>query len=343
MAHRHAARGRGSPSVRTGAWPEDSQLARRAFQVARILQTQARAVTSRSLHQLPPKMPRINLGKGLFDQFTRKVLTSFRDCLLFPVPVGVEPQVVEPPQITEVNTPAFQSRLATQNIAVALGLGDGLFAIQFDGEAVMAGFLARNLAIRATLATMHGGQPVVWLRARTGHRVPLCLPSMNVLMRGHLLVVNRGGLERSDFILNQAAPLMVNPESLHWGSDSDGRIDSWLTRLNQGDFFRRNNQGRVFPNRRAWRHYLTRRLRPCFAYEPNEGHFFERIEARDWRPVEEEQLRLRLQDLIAMAPVDAPEAKARLSDEWLGQIVPRAKGVPRGPSTDCRDKVARVC
>ena len=139
-------------------------------------------------------------------------------------------------------------------------------------------------------------------------------------MRGSILIVNRSGLERTDVILHQAPPLMVNPETFDWGCDSDGLTDYWLTRLSHGDFFRRNLRGQVIPNRRAWRHYLTRRLRPYLAYEHGENGFFEPTGAGDWRPVEEEQLRMRLRELIAMAPVDAPEAKARLSDEWVMQI-----------------------
>ena len=139
------------------------------------------------------------------------------------------------------------------------------------------------------------------------------------------MVLSRGGLERTDLILNQAAPQVVNPESLDWGSDADGLIDSWLTRLSHGDFFRRNSRGQAIPNRRAWRHYLTRRLRTHLAYDPGEGQFFEPTSAGDWRPVPEDELRLRLRELITMAPVDAPEAKARLSDEWLGRVCRRLK------------------
>jgi hypothetical protein len=282
-------------------------------------------VTSQSPCQ-PPKKPPINLGKGLFDQFTRSVLTSFRDCLLFPVPIGVEPQVVEPPQLTEVNTPAYQSRLATQNVAVALGLADGLFGIQFGGEDALARFFVRNPATKDSLSSTHCGQPVLWLRCRTAHRVSLRLPSINVLMRGHVLIVNRSGPERADFILNRAAPLMVNPESMDWGDHDSGLVDCWLTRLSHGDFFRQGTQGQIIPNRRAWQLYLTRQLRPRLAYEVGEGQFFEPLPgAAGWRPVPEDELRLRLRDLIAMAPIDAPKAKARLSDEWLAQLCRKSK------------------
>jgi hypothetical protein len=144
-------------------------------------------------------------------------------------------------------------------------------------------------------------------------------------MQGAILVLSRGALERTDLILNPATPQVMNPESLDWGSDPDGLIDSWLTRLSHGDFFRRNAQGQAIPNRRAWHHYLTRRLRTHLAYDPAEGQFFEPTSAGDWLPVPEDELRLRLLELITLASVDAPEAKARLSDEWLGQVCRRLK------------------
>lgn len=262
---------------------------------------------------------------GLLDHAARSVVHAFDGYPLVPIPPGVDPNTVHPPLVDEAVTPAFQSRLATQNIAVALGQRDGLLAVRFEHEAPMEEFLGRNPSCRASLITMHGGRPVVWLRARTAHLVSLLLPDFSVLMQGAIVVLSRGGLERTDLILNQAAPQVVNPESLDWGSDADGLIDSWLTRLSHGDFFRRNALGQAIPNRRAWCHYLTARLRTHLAYDPAEGQFFEPTEAGDWRPVLEDQLRLRLRGLITMTPVDAPEAKARLSDEWLGQVCCKLK------------------
>jgi hypothetical protein len=282
-------------------------------------------VTSQSLYELLPMDTPITGGIGLLDIVIRNLRAIFPGSLLIPVPRGVDPRDVPLPLLTEVDTPAFQSRLATHNIAVALGQRDGLLAIRFEHEAAMEEFFTRNPSCRASLITMHCGRPAVWLRARSAHQVSLLLPDLSVLMQGAVLVLSRGGLERTDLILNQASPQVVNLEFINWGPDADGLIDSWLTRLSHGDFFRRNSRGQAIPNRRAWCHYLTRRLRTHLAYDPDEGQFFEPTEAGDWLPVPEDELRLRLRELIAMAPVDAPEAKARLSDEWLGQVCRRLK------------------
>lgn len=264
-------------------------------------------------------------SSGLLDQPALDVVHAFTNCVLAPVPIGVDPNTVQPPLVDESVSPAFQSRLATQNIAVALGQQDGLLAVRFEHEPAMEAFLARNPSCRASLITMHDGRPVVWLRAQTAHQVSLRLPNLSVQMQGAILVLSRGGLQLTDLILHQAAPLMVNLESLHWGRDHDGLIDSWLTRLSHGDFFRRNSRGEAIPNRRAWCHYLTSRLRTHLAYDPGEGSFFEPSSAGEWLPVPEDELRLRLRESIAMTPVAAPEAKARLTDEWLGQVCRRLK------------------
>ncbi len=262
---------------------------------------------------------------GLLDQPALDVVHAFADCVPVPVPSGVDPNTVHPPLVDEAVTPAFQSRLATHNIAVVLGQRNGLLAVRFEHEAAMEQFLTQNPSCRASLITMHGGRPVVWLRARTAHKVSLRLPDLSVVMQGAIVVLSRDGLERTDAILNQAAPQVVNPESLDWGSDADGLIDSWLTRLNHGDFFRRNSRGQAIPNRRAWHHYLTRRLHTHLVYDPDECQFFEPTSAGVWLPVPEDELRLQLRELITLAPVDAPEAKARLSDEWLEQVCRRLK------------------
>jgi hypothetical protein len=72
-------------------------------------------------------------------------------------------------------------------------------------------------------------------------------------------------------------------------------------------------------------HYLAGRLRTHLAYDPAEGQSFEPSSVGDWLPVPEDELRLRLWELITMAHVDAPEAKARLSDEWLSRVCRRLK------------------
>jgi len=282
-------------------------------------------VTSRSLYELLPMDTPSTGGIGLLDTVIRNLRTIFPGSLLIPVPRGVDPRDVPLPLLTEVDTPAFQSRLATQNIAVTLGQRDGLLAVRFEHDAAMEEFLERNPSCRTTLVTAHAGQPVLWLRTRTAHQVSLLLPDLSVLMQGAILVLSRDGLERTDLMVNQAAPLMVNLEALRWGTDHDGVTDSWMTRLSHGDFFRRNSRGQAIPSRRAWCYYLTRRLRTHLAYDPAEGQFFEPTSAGDWLPVPEDELRLRLRELIAMAPVDAPEAKARLSDEWLSQVCRRLK------------------
>jgi hypothetical protein len=278
---------------------------------------------------------------GLLDHAARSVVHAFDGYPLVPIPPGVDPNTVHPPLVDEAVTPTFQSRLAIHNIANALGQRHGLLAVRFEHEAPMQEFLARNPSCRTSLITMHGGCPVVWLRARTAHQVSLLLPDLSVLMQGAVLVLSRGGLERTDLILNQAAPLMVNLETLCWSPDHDGVIDSWLTRLSHGDFFRRNSRGQSIPSRRAWHHYLKCRLRTHLAYDPREGSFFEPTSAGDWLPVTEDELRLRLRQLITLAPVDAPEAKARLSDEWMGQVCRRLKSSleARLPLLDARLRV----
>jgi hypothetical protein len=264
-------------------------------------------------------------GIGLLDIVIRNLRAIFPDSLLIPVPRGVDPRDVPLPLLTEVDTPAFQSRLATQNIAVVLGQRDGLLALRFEREAAMEEFLTWNPSCRASLITMHDCRPVVWLRTRTAHQVSLLLPDLSVLMQGAILVLSRDGLERTDLMVNQAAPLLVNLASINWGPDADGAIDSWLTRLSHGRFFQKNARGQDIPKRPAWCHYLTRRLRTHLVYDPDECQFFEPTSAGDWLPVPQDELRLRLRGLISMAPVDAPEAKARLSDEWLGQVCCKLK------------------
>ena len=261
----------------------------------------------------------------MLDHTLRNLRAVFPDMALIPVPRGVDPLDVPLPLITEVDTPAYQTQLATHNIGVALGQQDGLLAVRFEHEVAMDEFLDRNPPCRSTLVTAHAGRPTVWLRAKTTHRVSLSLPGLGVVMRGSLLVASRHGLEKTDSILNPSTPHVVNLESINWGPDADGLIDSWLTQLSHGEFFRRNSRGQLTPNGRAWRHYLTRRLRTHLAYDPSEMQFFELTGARDWRPVTEDQLRRQVRELITMAPVDAPEAKARLSDEWSGQVCRRLK------------------
>ena len=267
----------------------------------------------------------LNAGTGLLDHASANLLTAFSGCPLVPVPAGGIPNEAPAPLATEIQTAAFRSRLATQNITVLLGQVDGLFAVEFEDEAVLEAFLERNPTSRWTLITTHDGRPVLWHRAKTAHRVSLLLPGLNVLMRGNLLILNRDGLERTDLILNPAPPRLVNPETVDWGTDADGLIDSWLARLSHGEFFRRNTQGRAIPNRRSWRYYLTRRLRARVAYSAADGAFFELTATGNWLPVPDDQLRPRLRELIAISPVDAPEAKARLSDEWLDQVSRRLK------------------
>jgi hypothetical protein len=282
-------------------------------------------VTSPNPFEPQPIDAPISAQTGVLDHGVRNLRATFPDSLLLPVPRGIDPGDVPPPSITEVDSPGYLAQLAKSNIAVQLGQRDGLLAVRFEQEATMEEFLGRNPSCRGSLITMHRGRPVAWLRARTAHPVSLRLPNLSVLMKGAVLVLSRGGLERKDVIRNQAVPLMVNLEGLHWGPDADGWIDSWLTRLSHGDFFLRNSRGQAIPNPRAWHHYITRRLLTHLAYEPDEGQFFEPTEAGDWRPVPEGELRLRLRELIAMAPVDAPEAKARLSEEWLSQMCRKLK------------------
>ena len=258
--------------------------------------------------------------KTLLDQTAQTMLQAFKGCRLIPVAIGLDPNDAPVPLATEIQSPAFRSRLAVQNVAVLLGQSDGLLAVCLDNEAAMEQLMVNNPAIRGTLTTEHNGQPVVWLRASVAHRALLHLPGITVQMRGGILLVDRTRLARTDRIVSQGAPMMINPETLNFGPDPGGRVDLWLTRLSHGEFFRRNLRGQVIPNRRAWFNYLIRRLRPGLAFELGERQFYERGIEDTWRPVSEEQLRPRLRELIVMASVEAPEAKARLSDEWLSKM-----------------------
>lgn len=265
---------------------------------------------------------------GLLDHAARNVVHAFADCVLVPVPTGVDADTVNVPLAPEALAPKYRAKLATDSIAVVLGpRSGGLFAIRLEHEADLAAFLVRNPESRSTLITSHASRPVVWHRTVVPHRTSLHLPRVTVLMTGNLLVLDRYGLGRADHILQSARPTTVNIESIDWGTDPTGVVDVWLTTVLEGGLFRPGEQGGFVPNRTVWRSYLVRRLRPHLAYESLEHRFYRRSETNDWHPFAEDAVLPWLRELIMATPAGTPTAKAALSDVWLGRLVRRLRSL----------------
>ena len=281
----------------------------------------------RGLQPLPIDVT-LSTRPGLLDHATRNVVHAFADCVLVPVPSGVDADTVHVPLAPEALAPKFRAKLATHSIAAVLGSrSGGLFAIRFDDEDELAAFRARNPESRSTLITSHAGRAVVWHRTVVPHRVPLRLPRVTVLMTGNLLVLDRYGLGRADHIVQSAKPTTINIESIDWAADPTGAVDVWLTTVLEGGLFRPGEQGRLVPNRTIWRNYLARRLRSLLAYESLEHRFYRRSETNDWHPFAEDAVLPWLRELIMAAPAGIPSAKAALSDVWLGRLVRRLRSL----------------
>lgn len=287
---------------------------------------------NRSLQPLPMDTP-LAAKPGLLDHAARNVVHAFTNCLLIPVPPGVDPDSVPAPLAPEVASDAYWSRLATDSLAVVLGCRScGLLAIRFAGEAELQAFLQRNPESRSTLTTKHGGHPIVWHRAEVPHHALLELPGLTVQMTGNLLVLDRCGLGRTDSIVNSAAPNMENVETMDWGTSDQATVDVWLTTVLEGDLFRPGVRGGLVANRSVWRSYLVRRLRSYLAYEALERRFYIRTQADDWHPVAEDSIRPWLRELVMTAPVGTPTAKAAITDAWLDRLERRLKSLlPAGP------------
>jgi hypothetical protein len=253
--------------------------------------------------------------------------------LLLPVRPGIDPDSVRLPLATETSSVANLSQFATNSVVVVLGnRSGGLLAIRFDGMAELEVFLDRNLESRTTLITSHGGHPIVWHRVEVAHRANLHVARLTVLMTGNMLVLDRGGLNRTDGILTSAPPSTVNLELMRWGADTTGAVDVWLTTVLAGELFRAGINGGLIPNRTVWRSYLVRRVRPQLTYEALEHRFYNRTETNDWQPVAEDAIRPWLRELVMTAPTGKATAKAAITDAWLDRLVRRLKSLlPAGP------------
>ena len=271
-------------------------------------------------------IPPTDVRSGILNRRTQEAMQAFAGCLLLPVRPRVNPDSVAAPLAQEALAREYRSRLATHSIAVVLGpRSGGIFTIRFENEADLAAFLTRNPDSRSTLMTAHGGRPFVWHRAEVGHRFPLCLPHLSVLMTGNVVVLDRGDMRRTDAFLHRATPTRVNLEDLNWGDDPDGTIAAWLASLRHGAFFRRGGRGQPIPNARAWQAYLAARLKPTTAYDSRERQFYTQVETGAWQPVPDYQVRDALHRLVLAAPVGNPEAKSLITNAWLARQCVRLK------------------
>ncbi len=271
-----------------------------------------------------PITDRLISNPGQFDPALANLLHYFRNGVL--LPVGANPDMEPAPLATEWDSPGYQSRLVTNNIAVVLGArSDKLLGIQFADRTHLGEFLMRNPDCRRTLITVHAAGPVVWQQAATNFGAPIDLPGLRVRMTGHLLIYDRTALPGRDFFLNLATITTIDLAAINWGPDPDGRIAAWHAHLAQGEFFRRGGRGQMIPNAQAWRAYLAARLKSRFCYESRERQFYRRVNGNAWQPVPDEQMRDEIRRLTAAAPVGTAEAKSRLTDEFLGRLGSRLK------------------
>ncbi len=73
---------------------------------------------------------------GILDHALANLLATFSNCVLVPVPSGVNPDNAHVPLLDEAGPADFLSRLAINNIAVTLGpRSGGLVAIKFTDRA----------------------------------------------------------------------------------------------------------------------------------------------------------------------------------------------------------------
>jgi len=134
-------------------------------------------------------------------------------------------------------------------------------------------------------------------------------------------------VDRSDVILNNAPPSVVNVETIDWGRDTSGAVDVWLTTVLAGELFRLGVNGGLVANRTVWRSYLVRRLRPYLVYEGLEHQFYVRTRQDDWYAVSADSIRSWLRELIVNAPTGPAPAKAAITDAWLDRLVRRLRSL----------------
>ena len=260
----------------------------------------------------------------VLDTASRNLQAIFPGCLLVPIPPGVSAEQTLVPLAAEVNSLSYRSRLLTNNIAVLLGAhSGGLVAIRFQHRAELAAFLERNPGSQHTLITEHAEGAIIWHQADTAHRLPLEGPGFRVRMTGLVQVFERNAVRRVDAFIHHARPTPVDLEKLYWGMDDDGRLDVWLTRLRHGEFFGRTKRGRPVPRMNVWSQLLARQLRTRLAYEKREHEFYEATADDKWRRLGDKELRDRLRERIAAAPVDPSPLKALLTDEHLARLIRR--------------------
>jgi hypothetical protein len=241
----------------------------------------------------------------ILDHTTATLISVLPPSNLIPVPAGIDPAEVAGPIQDEAAQPSHLARLSTSSIAVKLGTTDGLLAARFRNEGAMERFLAANPRARATLATGHGDATILWWRSPNPYLGSLELPDVLVRMSGNLLVFNRFRATAKDRILHLASPQLVDLESIDWGADPEGRIDSWLARVRHGPFSLPDARGSLRFNRSAWRHYLARRLRGVLVFEPHALQFHRATADGNFAPVTEDQVTEELCRLARAAPVDS--------------------------------------
>ena len=271
-----------------------------------------------------PITDRLISNPDVLDHALANLLEVFADYSLVPIPPGVSAGQVPVPSPAEASSSGYRSRRVVSNIAVLLGArSGGLLAIQFQQEAELAAFLERNPGSQHTLITEHAEGAIIWHQADTTHRLPLEGPGFRVRMSGLVQVFERNAVRRVDAFIHHAPPTRVDLEKLHWGMAEDGRLDVWLTRLRHGEFFGRTKRGRPVPRMNVWSQLLARQLRTRLAYEKREHEFYEATADGEWQILGDAELRARLREQIAAAPVAPAPLKALLTDEHLACLIRR--------------------
>ncbi len=277
------------------------------------------------LQPLPIDTPLV-AKPGLLDHAVANLMHYLPDCVLVSIPSGMNPDHVSVSLIDEAGTPAFQSRLAINNVAVALGpRSEGLLAITFADRVALTDFLERNPSSRETLVTEHAGGTIVWHKANTPYRVPLQLPDCTIHMNGNVLVFNRADVRRADVFLHPAPPTRVSLPEVNWGTDPRGQLAVWLARLRHGEFCRRTGRGQLIPLTQTWRAYLTAKLKPTTLFDTREQQFYSKVNVGDWQPVADERMCDELRRLVQAAPIGTTEFRSRVTDEWLVRLCSRLK------------------
>lgn len=259
------------------------------------------------------------------DHAVGNLVAAFDICSLVPVPAGTKPGDVPTATVTETDSPNYLRRLVSNNVAVTLGGHSGLVAIKFSTRLGRDEFLAQNAGCHTTLITNHVDGAIIWLRATTAFRAPLVLPQLSIQMTGNLMVYDRSTLQCRDEFLNFAEIQTVDLSAINWGPDSDSKIAAWGAILAHGEFFRRGGRGQKIANAATWRAYFAARLKSTTCYESQERRFYSRIGGSDWHSMPIGLLRDKLRALVNTAPVGMPEAKSRITDEWLNRQCERLK------------------